>query len=161
MLLNRMPMLALFMALVFAAGSLQAQNKPTLQEIKTSLTCLCDCNMTVEACEGAMTCDSADKLTAEAQQYIDQGLDKKQILAAFTSRYGEHILSAPTKRGFNLTAWITPFLLIVLAGFVIVKIVNKWADRPDKPDKPQQASNAANGNPKYEKMLDEVLKDLD
>ena len=134
---------------------------PTLQEIKTSLTCLCGCNMTVEACQGAMACQSADKLTAEAQQLIDRGLTKKEILATFVQRYGEHILSAPTKKGFNLTAWITPFLAIGLTGFVIVKIVQKWAQRAEKRRRHLASNGAAKVDPALEKMLDDVLKNLD
>jgi len=142
--------------LFFAAHQLAAQTPPTLQEIKTSLICLCECNMTVEACEGAMACDSSEKMTAEARQLIAKGLDKKQVLAAFVGRYGEHILAAPSKKGFNLTAWITPFAAILVAGFGITRIVRKWSHRQgEAQEKPRPAST------EYEKLLDEVLRKLD
>jgi cytochrome c-type biogenesis protein CcmH len=146
---------------IFAANPVWAQSTPTIQEIKTSLICLCDCNMTVEACEGAMACESADKLTAEAQQLIDKGLDKKAVLASFVSRYGEHILSAPTKKGFNLAAWITPFVAILVAGFVIVQFVRKWSRQQEKPKHRLKKQRKKNSDPRYENMLDEVLKGLD
>ena len=145
----------------FAANSAWAQSPPTIQEIKTSLICLCDCNMTVEACEGAMACDSADKLTAEAQQMIEKGLDKKAILASFISRYCEHILSAPTKKGFNLTAWVTPFVAILVAGFIIVQIVRKWSRLQEKPKPQLKKQPKTSSDPRYENILDEVLKSLD
>ncbi len=150
-----------YVLLLFVLPAVVWAQSPTLQEIKTSLTCLCGCNMTVEACQGAMNCQSADKLTAEAQQLIDRGLTKKQILATFVQRYGEHILSAPTKKGFNLTAWITPFLAIGLTGFVIVKIVQKWAQRAEKRRRQLAGNGAARVDPALEKMLDDVLKNLD
>ena len=74
-----------------------------------------------------MACETADKLTVEAQQLIDKGLDKKAVLASFVGRYGEQILSAPTKKGLNLAAWITPFAVILLAGVVVTKVVRKWS----------------------------------
>ncbi|RMD93188.1 MAG: hypothetical protein D6814_15950 [Calditrichaeota bacterium] len=151
----------LMIAQFFMVETIQAQARPILQEIKKSLTCTCGCNMTVEACQGAMACDSADKLTAEAQQWIDQGLSTKQILSAFVNRYGETILSAPTKKGFNLTAWITPFLLIILAGFTIMKIVQKWAQRPGRPDKYQHTGPRPPASTQYDKMLNDILKKLD
>ncbi|MDQ7066364.1 MAG: cytochrome c-type biogenesis protein CcmH [candidate division KSB1 bacterium] len=152
--------LMLLVLLVFTL-SLQAQNRPTLQEIKTSLICQCGCAMTVEACQGAMACNPADQLTAEAQQLIDQGLDKKAILAVFVNKYGEQILSAPAKKGFNLTAWITPFFAILISGFSIVKIVQKWSHRQAKSSGGRKPRFASDQNEKYEKMLDEVLRDLD
>jgi cytochrome c-type biogenesis protein CcmH len=118
------------MALLFSAPLVWPQAKTTVGEIKKSLICLCDCNMTVEACEGAMTCEAAGKLTAEAQQLLDKGMDKQQILASFISRYGEHILPAPTKKGFNLTAWILPFAAIVIAGVAIVALLWKRKGQP-------------------------------
>lgn len=136
-----------------------AQTPPTVQEIKKSLICLCDCNMTVEACEGAMACQSADKLTAEARQLIDQGLTKKAILASFVGRYGEHILSAPTKKGFNLTAWITPFAAILLTGYGIVQIVRKWSRRQQHAP-PARNRQMPAADPRYEKALDDVLRKL-
>ncbi|MFQ5798625.1 MAG: cytochrome c-type biogenesis protein CcmH [Bacteroidota bacterium] len=149
----------LLVAFVFSSEHLWAQAPPTLQEIKTNLTCLCGCNMTVEACQGSMACQSADKLTAEAQEFIDQGLGKSQILATFVSRYGEHTLSAPTKKGFNLTAWITPFAAIIITGYGIVKILRRWARRSKTRRLHEKQSKKT--DPKYEKMLDEMLHDLD
>ncbi|MFQ6113980.1 MAG: cytochrome c-type biogenesis protein CcmH [bacterium] len=135
----------------------------TVSEIKKSLVCLCECNMTVEACQGAMACDSAEKLTAEATQYVEQGLNKKAIFAAFIGKYGEHILAAPTKKGFNLTAWILPFAAIFIAGFGIVRVVQRWV-RPsqNRSAKIETVSSDNNRrNSKYEQKLDEVLRGLD
>ena len=143
----------------FSVNQLAAQSPPTLQEIKTSLICLCECNMTVEACEGAMACDSSDKLAAEARELLARGLDKKQVLAAFVGRYGEHILSAPTKKGFNLMAWITPFAAILVAGFGITQIVRKWSHRQEKEQEDQKQPSADSAE--YEKVLDDVLRKLD
>ncbi len=153
--------LALILSTVFLmTAPTAAQSPPPIQVIKNSLTCVCDCNMTVEACQGAMACESADKLTAEAQQLIDQGLDKNAVLASFISRYGEQILSAPTKKGFNLTAWVTPFLLILGAGFLIIQFVRKWSRQQEKQQQRKKSSGTGNDR-RYEQMLDDVLKTLD
>lgn len=135
----------------------------TVSEIKKSLVCLCDCGMTVEACQGAMTCDSAEKLTAELTQYVEQGMTKDAIFSTFIGKYGEHILAAPTKKGFNLTAWILPFLGLLLATIAIIAALRRWVHQ-------QQLSNAKakvkevltnSIDSGYEKKLDEVLRKLD
>jgi len=59
-----------------------AQAETTLSDIKTSLICTCECNMTVAACEGTMTCGTSAKLTSEAKDLMKKGLSKAQILDA-------------------------------------------------------------------------------
>lgn len=133
----------------------------TVGEIKKSLACLCDCNMTVEACGGAMTCRSAEKLTAEATQYVEQGMNKAAILAAFVQEYGEHILAAPTKRGFNLTAWILPFAAIIAAGYGIIRVLQLWVRQQQNQRAKVKTAIREGHNSAYEQTLDDVLRHLD
>ena len=44
------------------------------------------------------------------------GKSKPEVLQAMVAQYGERILAAPTKEGFNLTAWIIPFVMLVAGG---------------------------------------------
>jgi cytochrome c-type biogenesis protein CcmH len=148
-------------ALRLHAALLSAQAQTTLGEIKKSLICLCECNMTVEACEGAMACEAAGKLTTEAQQLIDKGKDKPEILASFIGRYGEHILAAPTKKGFNLTAWILPFAAIIFAGVGVITVLRRWARRPQTQNEKPKINAATPNDSVYEKKLEEVLRALD
>ena len=55
-------------------------------------------------------------MKAEIAERLGRGEGKEQILAAFTARYGEKVLSAPTFRGFNWFAWVTPFAAVLAAG---------------------------------------------
>lgn len=60
---------------------------------------------------------------------MSEGKGRDEILSSFVARYGEKVLSAPTTSGFNLAAWITPFLA-VLAGAVLIGLVSfRWARR--------------------------------
>lgn len=150
----------LFLLISFSVATAEPQ-QVTIGEIKNSLVCLCDCNMTVEACQGSMACESADKLTAEAQQYIDQGMEKQAVLATFIKKYGEHILAAPTKKGFNLIAWILPFAAIILAGYGIIKVLRRWVRQPQiHAVNPNHQGDDGEKSP-YEKKLDDVLRYLD
>ena len=148
------------LAIVLATTGAVAQNKVTLSDIKNSLICQCECGMTVEACEGSMACSVASRLTEEARNMIIAGQDKEQILAAFVAKYGEKVLSAPTKKGFNLTAWIMPFLVLFLTAGVIVRVVQRWAAR-EQQAAPKRTTASSAAELKYEKTLDDVLRQLD
>ncbi len=41
-------------------------------------------------------------------ELIGQGQNKDQIIAYFVGQYGEKMLAAPAKKGFNLVAWVVP-----------------------------------------------------
>jgi cytochrome c-type biogenesis protein CcmH len=57
---------------------------------------------------------------------VSQGKTKEEITASFAARYGEKVLSAPTTSGFNLAAWITPFLAVAVGGALIGVISLRW-----------------------------------
>lgn len=134
----------------------------TIGAIKNGLICTCDCSMTVEACEGSMACEAAAKLTDQAQRLIGAGLNQEAILASFVARYGETILAAPTKEGFNLLAWVMPFLVLIIATLTLVKMLRHWARvNVDSLPAQQVTSKLAAKSGDYEKLLNEVLNTMD
>ncbi len=86
----------------------------TASEITQSMTCTCGCNMVVAACEGSMECGPAAQITKEVVQMVDRGQTKEEILKFYVDKYGETILAAPTKEGFNFLAWVLPFLALAV-----------------------------------------------
>lgn len=97
----------------------------TVEEISNDLICVCGCNMVLNTCQN----QTANKMRAEIKTLIDQGKDKAEILDWFVDKYGATVLAAPPKTGFNLTAWITPFLTIGVAGGLLFAAVKKWSGR--------------------------------
>ena len=100
----------------------------TTKEIEEALTCQCGCGLTVHSCNH-LGCGSGIPLKREAQLLVSQGLGREEILARFREKYGEKILSAPTTEGFNLTAWIFPFVMIAAGTVIIVVAVRRWTSR--------------------------------
>ncbi len=101
----------------------------TVGEIAQELTCTCGCNMVVSACEGTMECGAAANIKDQITAKLDTGQSKEEIIAFFVSRYGEKILSSPTKRGFNLTAWILPFAAVIFGIGAVYALLKSWASR--------------------------------
>ena len=103
----------------------------TQSEIEESLTCQCGCGLTVHSCNHVQ-CPSGIPLKEEIATQLAAGKDKPEILAHFSTKYGEKILSAPTTVGFNLVAWVTPFAVVLMAGALIVVVSRRWR-RPSVP----------------------------
>jgi|SRR5262245_60988600 len=110
---------------------------PTTQEVEEALSCQCGCGLTVHSCNH-LQCGFAVPAKQTIAEQVGQGKGKEEITAAFVARYGEKVLSAPTTSGFNLTAWITPFLAILVGGVLIGLISLRWSHRKllDESDKP-------------------------
>jgi len=97
----------------------------TTKEIEEALTCQCGCGLTVHSCNH-LQCGSGIPLKQEVRTLVSQGLARDEILLHFRDTYGEKILSAPVPEGFNLSAWILPFVVIGVGAGVVVASVRRW-----------------------------------
>jgi cytochrome c-type biogenesis protein CcmH len=97
---------------------------PTQQEVEESLTCQCGCGLTVHSCNH-IQCGSGEPIKKEIAERLARGESKEAILAAFTKKFGEKVLSSPTMQGFNWLAWITPFAALAIAGAVLTLVIHR------------------------------------
>ncbi|MZG30225.1 MAG: hypothetical protein F3741_05345 [Nitrospinae bacterium] len=98
-----------------------------LQDLENQLMCKCDdkCGKVLINC----TCSTSDKTRAKFTKMLESGLTVEQIVKMQVDEYGETVLSAPTKFGFNLTAWMTPFVALIAGGFGVRKILQAWVGK--------------------------------
>jgi len=134
----------------------------TVGEITQALTCTCGCNMVVGACEGAMECSAAKSITEEVTQLVSQGKSKDELIRYFVERNGERILAAPTKEGFNLTAWILPFFLIILGGGLLYMFLTRCViHKGTKGDREKNKADIAPVDKEYLDRIESELKEYD
>jgi cytochrome c-type biogenesis protein CcmH len=95
----------------------------TRSEIEANLICY--------ACPGEPLnidrCGGGDQMRAAIDSMLAEGKGKKEILAYFVERFGDEILTAPPKRGFNLVAYAAPFVGFVIGAAFASVLVGKWA----------------------------------
>lgn len=81
-------------------------------------------------CQGLSVGDSpselANEMRASIRQQLQQGKTPSEVLDYFVQRYGEWILLAPAKRGFNLVIWVLPFVLLPIGAVVIFVAARRW-----------------------------------
>lgn len=82
------------------------------------------------ACPGKLLADctsgEARQVQELIQQKIQQGQTKDDIIKYFVEVYGEQILASPPKKGFYLTAWALPLLVIIYSGLIVYLIIRLW-----------------------------------
>lgn len=154
-------MISAVCVLGFAAGPAFAATQ--LENLENALMCTCDdkCGKVLINC----SCDHSDKMRAELTRQLESGLTVKQIIQTYVDKHGETVLSAPTKKGFNLTAWIMPFAALVVGGLGVRKAILSWtrkqSGKPEGGAPPQSGSDAqapvkAEDQPYQDRLKDEL-----
>tara|TARA_B100000315_G_C14017279_1_gene337250 strand:- start:152 stop:451 length:300 start_codon:yes stop_codon:yes gene_type:complete len=93
---------------------------------------------------------------------LEEGLTKDMVIQTYVDRYGEKALSAPTKTGFNLTAWITPFFAIMIGGVGIRRVMSKWVSlRKDETRGKISEQKIVLKDSKYSRLLEKELNEFD
>jgi cytochrome c-type biogenesis protein CcmH len=110
----------------------------TTKEIEEALTCQCGCGLTVHSCNH-LQCGSAIPLKQEVLTLVTQDLGRDEILLRFRGKYGEKILSAPTTEGFNLTAWVLPFVMLAGGIALVAATLVRWRAARDPAPAPAAA----------------------
>ncbi|GAB6171476.1 hypothetical protein JCM15765_09540 [Paradesulfitobacterium aromaticivorans] len=150
------PLLTLVMMLL-APQSLSAQEswetRPIPTDVEVGVICVLDgCMMNLNVCETP----AAEKLRLNIREKMfKDGLSKEQTYAYLVQTYGEKVLAAPPKRGFNWTVWLAPFVVTIGGGALIYLGLEKWvlSSRDN-----EEETNPVPIDPQYEKKLEEEIK---
>lgn len=149
--------LALSVTLTVADPAKAAEVDRNVQkEIEDMLVCQDDCGMILASCEN-QTAEYMRKIVIERLQ---KGQSKDEILGYFVSIYGEKVLAAPQAKGFNITAWVTPFLAVIIGGVLIYFVLDKWVfnAKLEEMDEDGEKQKKTVDLSEYEDQLDKELK---
>ena len=97
-------------------------------------------------------CGHSGPMKAEIKKMIADGKTDQQITNAFVQKYGKWVLSAPTMEGFNITAWIMPFVALIFGAMVVAYIVRNWRAKANATPSPGPV------DVKYQDQVEEELK---
>ena len=104
-----------------------ADNDAWVQAIEKRLKCSCGCGLDIYTCRTTdFTCTYSPALHKEVVKLAEQGNSEQQIIDAFVAEYGEAVLMAPPRRGFNLAGYFVPSLAIVVAAVFLVRVLRRW-----------------------------------
>ena len=149
------------LALALLVPAIVAAATPVeVDDTARELICQCGCGMVLNQCNHA-ECSSRDQMMASIGTQLDAGRTKQQIVAGFVSQYGERVLSAPTKEGFNLTAWITPFAALLAGAVVVYFLMRAWVARGGQSQPVTVRPRSISGSDdEYRRRLEQELDDF-
>jgi cytochrome c-type biogenesis protein CcmH len=155
---RRVLLLGLVVACSVAAPALADEQRPTLAELESELTC--------PTCNGPLALSNspvADRIRAFIRERIAAGDTKSEIKDKLVASFGESVLAAPPREGFNWLAWVLPLAGGAVAVVVLGVAVRRWSR--SEGDEPAPADPSANGRPplapELERRVDEELARFD
>lgn len=123
------PALLLTLIVLVPATTIHAGQR----EVEERLACQCGCGLTVHTCNH-LQCSFAVPVREDIHKSLAAGQSEDEIIARYVAEYGEKVLSAPTREGFNLLAWWGPYGALVAGGlglwYAIRRLNRRHANEP-------------------------------
>ncbi len=96
------------------------------EEITKNLRCL--------VCQNESVADSNAQLAGDLRRQVREmlvaGKSDDEIFKFMTDRYGDFVRFKPPLEAKTLAIWGAPFIMIVLGGFIVVRIARQRAHMP-------------------------------
>jgi cytochrome c-type biogenesis protein CcmH len=146
---NKFSAWAIAAALAISALSCAPAPPTTQSAVETQLTCQCGCGLTVHSCNH-LQCSFAIPVREDIAASLAKDESGTEIVARYAREYGEKVLSAPIREGFNLLAWYGPYIALFGAGFIVVMVIRRWT--PER----IAAADRDSANTSGEKSADEL-----
>jgi cytochrome c-type biogenesis protein CcmH len=96
-------------------------------ELERGLKCACPCKLDVFTCRTTdFQCGISPAMHSDVVRLVDGGYSADEIIAAFTTVYGERVLMAPVKEGFNIAGYMVPFITVGIGATMLVALLRRW-----------------------------------
>jgi cytochrome c-type biogenesis protein CcmH len=111
-------LLVLFFVVVASAQAQEAPNVTAdeVNDVARELWCPLCSGVRLDGCE----LKACDQMKDEIAIRLAEGEDTASIKNYFVSQYGPQVLGEPPREGFNLLAWILPFVVLLGGGVFLV-----------------------------------------
>ena len=120
------PVLVLLVGVsAFAQPSASPVSEDAVHEVAAQLRCV--------VCQSLSVADSPSEMASQMRGIIRErlaaGERPAEVIQYFVDRYGEWILLAPRRHGFNLLVWLFPLVAVAVGLALVAIIVRRWTRR--------------------------------
>lgn len=72
------------------------------------------------------SCSVSPAMHRDVMALVQGGYTAQEILDAFVNVYGERVLMAPPKVGFNILGYVVPGIALAIGAIVLAVILRRW-----------------------------------
>jgi cytochrome c-type biogenesis protein CcmH len=134
--------LACLLGAAISTPALAAQATWSEADLESQLMCPV-CHTLLDNSQSA----EADRIREVIHQRHQQGWSEARTRDYLVAQYGEEVLAAPPKHGFDLLAWLVPAAVLLGGGALAVLLARAWSggrrgDGPSPPAAPDAEMDA-------------------
>ena len=140
-------------------GAGPSMNDEARDELEHNNKCQSRCVLDVFTCRTTdFACSVSPAMHRDVMALVSDGYNAAEIMGAFQSVYGERVLMAPLKQGFNWLGYIMPFAAIIGGGGIVAVLIRRWGARARAEPRLAPASTL-NASPEELEKLNAALRD--
>jgi cytochrome c-type biogenesis protein CcmH len=115
------------------AGAKASMSDDARDALEHRIHCQCGCTLDIYTCRTTdFTCPVSPQMHRDVMSLVAGGYTADEIIATFVETYGDKVLMAPPKQGFNWAGYIAPFAAIGAGALVLVAVL-KHLHKPEAP----------------------------
>ncbi len=144
--MTRLSLAVLALAALLAAVGAAAAPNPA--DLEAELVCP-TCKTTLDQSSSPI----ATRMKTYIRDHIAAGDSAAEIKAQLVDQFGPAVLAEPTKRGFDLLAWLLPLGVLAIGAVVVGALALTWSRRSDSASESEENPL----DPALEHRVDEEL----
>lgn len=109
------------LALLALAPAAVALGRPTLPALEPQLMCV-TCKIPLSVADSAEATQERELV----KELIAKGENEAQIKKVMVSQYGPAVLSTPSTKGFQLSAYLVPIVVVLALVALLVTLLPRW-----------------------------------
>jgi cytochrome c-type biogenesis protein CcmH len=106
-----------------------AQDEQRIRKLEERLRCL--------VCQNQTLADSNAELAGDLRKHVRAqvaaGKSDQEIVDFLVQRYGDFVLYEPPFKAATVLLWVGPFLLLLVAGAILIVTLRRRRDAPEEP----------------------------
>ena len=112
-------------------GASPSMNADARDALEHRLRCQCGCTLDVYTCRTTdFSCQVSPAMHRDVMAMVDGGYDEREIIDTFVAAYGDRVLMAPPKVGFNILGYVVPGIGVAVGAVVLMYVIRGMGRRP-------------------------------
>ncbi|MGH7636681.1 MAG: cytochrome c-type biogenesis protein [Gemmatimonadaceae bacterium] len=141
-------------------GATPSMSVAERDDLEHRIRCQCGCTLDVYICRTTdFSCQVSPSMHRDIMALVDGGYTAEEILEEFVNVYGERVLMAPPREGFNLVGYMLPASAIAVGAVVLAVIVRRWRRTTPAGATPTSATRPLEASAEELRQLEAAVRD--
>lgn len=129
-------------------------------DLEHRIRCQCGCTLDVYTCRTTdFSCQVSPSMHRDVTALVDGGYTADEILEAFVDVYGERVLMAPTREGFNLVGYMLPATAIAVGAVTLAVMLRRWRRPAPAAASAPSSARPLDASPEELRQLEAAVRD--